>query len=748
MSSTIGEAYLQIKPSMKGVKGELEQAMGEAGASASASFGSAFQSGLSAIAGIATAVVGAAVGGVAALTKEATSAYADYEQLAGGIETLFGTGGQTLDEFAAKASATATDIENSGVDWDKYADTAWMQNSGINGLLSEMKYNLDEAGTSAEELMDYLTSEYDLSIEDATAAVEAYNNAISEDSINSKFDSAMRAQELLMENASKAYETAGMSANDYMETAISSAASMISSVGGDQEKAAELVDMSIVDMSDNVNKMGTSMEAVQNAYKGFAKGNYTMLDNLALGFSGSKEGMEQLLAKAQELSGVEYNIDSYADIVQAIHVVQEEMGIAGTTSKEAAGTISGSVASMGAAWQNLVAGLANPDADIASLVDQFVQTALTALNNLMPTIVNALTGIAQALPQIVDAFVQLLPTVLPTIIPPLIEAAITLVQALVEALPTIMEALIAVLPSLIQTVVDTIITLLPMIIELGLELILALADGIIAALPDLIPAIVDVILTIIDKLTEPDTITQLIEATLMMIGAIAMGIIKAIPVIIAKVPEIIKNIITVLTGASPEMVQQGLDLLVAFVSGIIDNIKKAVEVGHEIFDNVKNAISEKIEGAKNWGKDLIDNFVQGIKDKIQSVKDTVGAVAQTVKDILGFSEPEEGPLSNFHTFAPDMMNLFATGIKQNLSLITDAMNDVTGTIASDFTNAEIAPSRYSSVADPNEALYGLMGSNLAAEGGNITIPVYIGQEKIDTIVINAQQRHALVSGGR
>lgn len=647
MANTIGEAYLQIRPSMEGVKGELEGAMSDAGASGSASYGSAFNKGIKAMAGASAVLVGSSIAGTAAITKSAVDAYADYEQLSGGVETLFGDSFQTV-----------------------------------------------------------------------------------------------------MQNADKAFGTAGMNANDYMETAIQSGAAMISSLDGDTARASELMDMSITDMADNVNKMGTSMEAVQNAYRGFSRGNFTMLDNLALGFAGTKEGMQELIDKASEISGIEYDIGNYSDIVEAIHVVQTEMGITGTTAEEASGTISGSMASAKAAFDNFIAGLANPDADMGTLIQNLVDSGLAALNNLMPTIVNALTGIAQALPQIVDAFVQLLPTVLPVIIPPLIEAAITLIQALVDALPMIMEVLIAVLPDLIQTIVDTVITLLPLIIDLGLQLILALADGLIAALPDLIPAIVDVILTIVDKLTEPDTILQLVNATLQLMGAIAIGIVKAIPTIITKVPEIIMNIITTLTGLSPDMVKAGLDALLSFLSGIIDNVKKAIDAGRDLFNSVKDGIMEKIEGAKNWGKDLIDNFVQGIKDKFQKVKDTLKSLGDLIKGMIGFSEPEDpdSPLHNFHTFAPDMMKLFSQGIEDNLGLITSAMNDVSGTVATDFSSARIAPN-YSGIATPGDNTYGMGGMALAGDG-NITIPVYIGQEKIDTIIINAQQRRALVSGGR
>lgn len=651
MANTIGEAYLQIRPSMDGIKGELEGAMSEAGTSSSSSFGSAFNSGLKAMAGASAVIVGSSVAGTAAITKSAVDAYADYEQLIGGVETLYG------DQFDA-----------------------------------------------------------------------------------------------VMQNAQEAYKSAGLSANEYMETVNGFAASLTNSLGEEYAwQAANYANDAVIAMADNANKMGTSMEAIQNAYAGFAKGNFTMLDNLKLGYGGTKTEMERLLRDAEELGGYvegSLSIDSFADITEAIQIIQDEMGISGTTAKEAGETISGSMAAAKSAFDNLIIGLANPDADLGALIQNLVDSALVALNNLMPTIINALTGIAQALPQIVDAFVQLLPTVLPTIIPPLIDAAITLVQALVDALPTIMEALIAVLPDLIQTIVDTVIALLPMIIELGLQLILALADGLIEALPDLIPAIVDVILTIVDKLTQPDTIEQLVMATLELMGAIVIGIVKSIPTIIAKVPQIIMNIVQTLTGLSPEMVQAGWDALKSFVSGIINNIKEVIETGKEIFNSVKDGIMEKIETAKNWGKDLIDNFVQGIKDKFNKVKDTLKSLGDLIKGMIGFSEPEDpaSPLHNFHTFAPDMMKLFSQGIEDNLGLITSAMNDVSGTVATDFASARIAPN-YSGIATQGDGVYGMGGMALAGDG-NITIPVYIGQEKIDTIIINAQQRHALVSGGR
>lgn len=296
------------------------------------SFGSKIKDGAANLAKISTAALGAAAAGVGTLVKQSVSAYAEYEQLVGGIETLFGSSAQTV-----------------------------------------------------------------------------------------------------LDNANKAFATAGMSANEYMETSIQGAAALINSLGGDTTKAAELMDISIQDMSDNVNKMGTNMESIQNAYRGFSRGNFTMLDNLSLGFSGTKEGMEQLLEKAQEISGVEYDISSYADIVKAIHVVQTQMGITGTTAKEAAGTITGSMASVKAAWQNLTVEMAKPDGNVGEAFKTLGDNLGAVIENMLPRVEQALGGVGDlivaAAPQVTAGLKKLLPKVLPS----LLKTAGTLVSSVGSA---------------------------------------------------------------------------------------------------------------------------------------------------------------------------------------------------------------------------------------------------------------------------------------------------------------------------
>ncbi|MBR3554762.1 MAG: hypothetical protein IKN89_02505 [Oscillospiraceae bacterium] len=625
----LAKAYVQIIPSAEGIKGNLTKIMdGEAdsaGKSAGGKFGSAF--GSVAKAGLAAVGAGlaAASAAVVKVAKDAVEGYADYEQLTGGIETLFGTAGKGIEEYAR------------------------------------------EQGLSIEKAVDGYTELLDV-------------------------------QDTMMTNAANAFKTAGISANEYMEMAIQSGASMISSVEGDTARAAELMDLAIVDMSDNVNRMGTSMESVQNAYRGFAKGNFTMLDNLALGYGGTKEEMGRLLEDAEKLAGLDmftFDINSYADIVQAIHIVQENIGITGTTAKEASETISGSVGSMKAAWQNLLVGMADPAADLSGLIGNVVDTAETAFGNILPVAEQALTGIASFVEQIAPVIAEKLPGLVEAVLPSILNAATTLVTALVEALPTLMQVLIDQGQVIVNTLLEKILEMLPEIVTLGLTLLTSLAQGIADNLDELIPTVVDVVLEIVDTLTDPQTLGNLIDAALAIIIALAEGIVASIPELLKRAPEIITNLVTTLVENLPKIFDAGADILLeiidgilfalpdliaaiptlimAVVTGLANGVKDLFGAGEKILRDVKDGFWEKLDGAKDWGKDLIDNFVSGITQKWEDLKSSVRGVAQTVKDLLGFSEPKEGPLANFHTFAPDMMMLFAKGIRDNEYLVEDQL---------------------------------------------------------------------------
>ena len=257
-------------------------------------------------------------------------------------------------------------------------------------------------------------------IEIGKQAVEAYANYEQlAGGVETLFgDSAQK----VLNDANQAFKTAGMSMNEYMETSIQSAASLISSLGGDQAKAAEMMNMSITDMADNVNKMGTTMEGVQNAYRGFSRGNFTMLDNLALGFSGTKDGMQELLDKAQEISGFKYDISSYADIVEAIHVVQTEMGITGTTAREAATTIQGSLSMTKSAWQNLLVGIADENADFDALVVNLIDSVTMAGKNLIPRIEQVIGGIGNGVEKLLPIILDNVPKAISRAAPGILNA--------------------------------------------------------------------------------------------------------------------------------------------------------------------------------------------------------------------------------------------------------------------------------------------------------------------------------------
>lgn len=495
----------------------------------------------------------------------------------------------------------------------------------------------------------------------------------------------------MIQYANEAYKTAGMSASEYMNTAIESSAAMINSLGGDTSKAAEMTNLAITDMSDNVNKMGTSMESIQNAYRGFSRGEFRMLDNLSLGFAGTTEGMQQLLDKAQELSGVEYDISSYSDIVQAIHVVQEEMGIAGTTAKEAGDTIQGSAGSMKAAWQNLVVAFASGK-DIEGALNNLIDSAEGALNNILPIVESVLTNIAEGVSKLAPVISERLPVLMEEILPPLIEAVNSLLEGLLAALPTLLQVIIEALPSILDTIITAIIDMLPLLVELGGQLIMGLAEGLVEALPDLIPALVAVIMQIVTMLTDPESIMKLIDVAVRLMVALATGLINAIPEILKALPQIILNIVMALLEAVPQLIKSGLDLIIGLATGILSGDAQIIGAIVEILAGLGDTVKGTIDDALSWGRDLIDNFVGGIKEKWDTLKNTVASVAQTVKDFLGFSEPKKGPLSNFHTYAPDMMNLFIKGILDNEDKLQSTLDDVFTFDGADITGGVIPTS--------------------------------------------------------
>lgn len=387
--------------------------------------------------------------------------------------------------------------------------------------------------------------------------------------------------------ANNAYKTAGMSANQYMETVTSFSASLLQSLGGDTKAAAEKADQAITDMSDNINKMGSDAQSVQNAYQGFAKANYTMLDNLKLGYGGTKEEMQRLLTDAEKISGIKYDLSSYADIVDAIHVVQTEMGITGTTAKEAATTIDGSVNSMKSAWSNLITGMSNENLDLDKLVQNVIDSVNTFADNLIPRLQIMLPRFVQGLTQLISNMIPYVAPALELLLPPLIEGIGGLVSGIVQALPAAVEAISAVIPMLVEQLT----ILLPQIISAGVEIIAALASGIGENLPTLIPAVVDAIITITEGLI--DHIDLLIIAAGQLIAGLAQGLIEAIPRLIGRLPEIISAIVNGLLKGLAAIGMVGQQL----VEGLWNGIKNA---GQWLYDKLSGWVSDILGWIKGF----------------------------------------------------------------------------------------------------------------------------------------------------
>lgn len=526
---------------------------------------------------------GAAAAGTAvvSLIYKSVEAYARYEQLVGGVETLYGAGGKTLDEYAKSVGKST-------------------------------------------------------------------------DAVKGEYDKLMSAQQTVLDNAADAYKNAGMSANEYMNTVTSFAASLTSSLGGDTQVAAEKANMAINDMADNANKMGTSMEMIQNAYQGFAKQNYTMLDNLKLGYGGTKEEMQRLLEDAEKISGIHYDISSYADVVDAIHVIQTEMGITGTTAEEAQHTIEGSLNMTKAAWENLIVGISDDNADFDKLMQNFIDSAMAFGDNILPRIEIALQGVAKLIEGVAPVIAAELPKLIQSVLPQLISAAgnmiLSLAQGIVDALPSIvqtgmqamtsfLEGFADILPELIPQigqmifdVCEAIIENLPALLDAGLQVALALAEGLIEAIPQIIeqlPILIEKIVSFItgNKGNMMETAFDLFMALVKVIPTVIIELIKALP-------QIIIAIVKGIASGSQQMKESGISILKKLWDGIkswAGSLKsKIVSLAQSLPGKIKAGIGSLVSIGKNW----IEGLWNGIKDKKDWLCNKIRGLAKSAKDAI------------------------------------------------------------------------------------------------------------------
>lgn len=510
----------------------------------------------------------------------------------------------------------------------------------------------------------------------------------------------------VVENAKNAYKTAGVSANEYMAGVTSFSASLLQSLGGDTAKAADVADMAFRDMSDNANKFGTDMGSIQNAYQGFAKQNYTMLDNLKLGYGGTKSEMERLLKDAEKFSGVKYDINNLSDVYNAIHVIQEEMGVTGTTAQEAEKTISGSVNSMKAAFDNFLNGSGSPEA-LADSVTNVLTNVGNAVTKLAPSILSGVVTLFQRLlPQVVSMILELLPQ--------LLDAVTQLIDSILEMVSGDTDKLSTTISQVINMIVLFFTTNLPKIIEIGLQLLIALAQGIAQSLPTIIPAIIQCIFTIVQTLLEH--LPEIIIAGIQILIGLIQGIVEALPQLIDMLPMIIETIVQTLTEHMPELIMAGIQLNLALIEGLIKAIPQLVKAipklitastkgliqgipqfiesakqlvgglisgflnqhpnirnaAQQIINKIREVLGNLPSQALGWARDMVQGFINGITSKINAVGNAAKGIANKIKSFLHFSKPDEGPLREYEQWMPDFMKGLADDINKSSYLVEDA----------------------------------------------------------------------------
>ena len=562
------------------------------------------------------AVAGAAAAtAVTALVSKSVGAFADYEQLTGGVETLFGAGGRSVEEYAQSVGKSVSDIQG-------------------------------------------------------------------------KYDSLMSAQNVVLENANKAYMTAGMSANEYMDTVTGFSASLISSLGGDTNKAADYANSALVDMSDNANKMGTDMESIKNAYQGFAKQNYTMLDNLKLGYGGTQEEMKRLLSDAEKLTGQRYNISSFADITQAIHAIQTQMDITGTTAKEASTTISGSWGSLKAAFQNVLVGLTTGEDMFDQSLDALINTAVTFGQNIIPAIKGALSGVGYLIEGLAPVIGETIPPLINDLAPTLANSAVSLISSLVNGLTQNATQFSECLSNMIIVAVAGISTVVPQLLDAASKIVSNLMQGLTNSMPQIVNGAVTLIEGLVDGLV--DNVPLLVMGAVQLVASLANGLIENLPRIIDAGVNLITGIISASYSMMPQIIQGGMQLVVNLAVGLVRAIPQLIAA----LPRITGAIVKGFKSV-NWfdlGLQLIKSIWEGIKsigsEMWNGVKEKTSELWGGVKNVV--SEKLNNIKSAYDAHGGGLKGAtFAAieGVKEYYRTGYDAINQLTGGKLGEVVNA-------------------------------------------------------------
>lgn len=559
-----------------------------------------------------------------------------------------------------------------------------------NKELKEMKNGFDDAGQGALKFGDLLKA--NVLGDFITSGLKAVGNGIKQ--IGSTFlnvgkqalDSYADYEQLvggvetlfkesagIVEGyANNAYKTAGLSANDYMETITSFSASLLQSLNGDTAKVAEVGNMAVTDMADNANKMGTDMSLIQNAYQGFAKQNYTMLDNLKLGYGGTKSEMQRLLSDAQKITGIKYDINNLNDVYQAIHVIQGELGITGTTAKEASTTIQGSVSAMKSAWQNMLTGIADDNADFEGLVGNLVASIGIAAENIMPRVKIIIDGIVALLPQLTKKIIEHLPEIM--------DAGSEIITQLIDSLTTFAPDVGYSAFYIIESLLTGILNNLPTIMQAGIELLTELINGISQTLPNLIPVAINSLITLTTTIL--DNIDLIINSGIELILALAEGLINALPQLIDKIPVIIEKLIMAITNNLPKIVEMGVTLIIKLAVGLIKAIPQLISKIPQIISSLVRGFANYFSNMHDVGKNLVSGIWEGIKNAkdwlLGKIKEWCGNILNGIKAFFGIHSPSK-------VFKDEIGTNLALGVGEGFSDKMKAVsNDMSASIPKEF----------------------------------------------------------------
>ena len=466
--------------------------------------------------------------------------------------------------------------------------------------------------------------------------------------------------DIVIENAKRAYKTAGMSANEYMQNVTSFSASLLQSLSGNTKAAAEVADMAMTDMSDNANKMGTSMELIQNAYQGFAKQNYTMLDNLKLGYGGTKTEMERLLSDAQKLTGVKYDINSLSDVYNAIHAIQNSLGITGTTAKEAASTIEGSMNSAKAAWDNFLNGTIS--------AEDFADTISIAAENITKNLGEIVPRLASTIPELGRNIYEMIVSSFDQNGTGIAQAGIGLINNLASGLSEAAPKVTGSAGKIVSDLMTGIQSAAPQMLSSAADLIASFAQGIGEQLPTLVPQAMNMIVTLADAVIA--NIPKIVQAGVSILVGLVSGIINGLPTLIEEGPRIINEFADAIYNGIGTLLGTGLAMIVELGKGIISNMPLIIQNAGEILKAIVNVFS--LSSMLNLGKNLIESLAKGMK--------SVGPAIKTALSNIGKTGLEAIKNLKWSQVGKAIITFISTSLRSGASLAVNALKSV-GTLA-------------------------------------------------------------------